>query len=74
MTINFGDFLSVEQKQALLTGKIQQLAAEGYQLQVNRIALESVENSEQSLSVVDANISLIAEAIKLYQAELDNLQ
>lgn len=74
MSLNFADLLSVEQKQALIEGKIQQLAIEGYQLQINRLALEKLENSADALAAVDTNIQLIVEAITAYQDELSNLQ
>lgn len=74
MSINFGDLLSVEQKQALLEGKIQQLALEGYQLQVNRVALQSVQGSEEALAVLDSNLLVVEKAVEAYQQEIENLR
>lgn len=74
MSFNFGDLLSVEQKTALLEGKIQQLAVEGYQLQINKLAVEKLENAEDALSMIDANISAVISALNAYQEELANLK
>jgi hypothetical protein len=74
MSLNFGDLLTAEQKTALLEGKIQQLAVEGYQLQINRLAIEKLENNEEALSMIDANINAVVSALGAYQQELDNLK
>lgn len=74
MSFNFGDLLSVEQKTALLEGKIQQLAVEGYQLQINRLAVEKLENADDALNMIDANISAVLSALNAYQEELANLK
>jgi hypothetical protein len=74
MSLNFGDLLTAEQKTALLEGKIQQLAVEGYQLQINRLAIEKLENSQEALSMIDANIGAVSSALAAYQQELDNIK
>lgn len=73
MSFNFGDLLTVEQKTALLEGKIQQLAVEGYQLQINRLAVEKLENADDALAMIDANIAAVVSALNAYQEELGNL-
>ncbi len=74
MSINFGDLLTVEQKTALLEGKIQQLAVEGYQLQINRLAVEKLENNQDALAMLDANMAAVMSALNAYQQELDNIK
>jgi hypothetical protein len=74
MSMNFGDLLTAEQKTALLEGKIQQLAVEGYQLQINRLAVEKLENSQDALAMLDANIAAVVSALNAYQQELDNIK
>jgi hypothetical protein len=74
MSMNFGDLLTAEQKTALLEGKIQQLAVEGYQLQINRLAVEKLENSQDTLAMLDANIAAVVSALNAYQQELDNIK
>ena len=74
MSFNFGDLLSVEQKTALLEGKIQQLAVEGYQLQINKLAVEKLENNAEALEMLSANNSAVISALNAYQEELGNLK
>jgi hypothetical protein len=74
MSINFGDLLTVEQKTALLEGKIQQLAIEGYQLQINKLAVEKLENNQDALAMLDANMAAVMSALNAYQQELDNIK
>jgi hypothetical protein len=74
MSINFGDLLTVEQKTALLEGKIQQLAVEGYQLQINKLAVEKLENNQDALAMLDANMAAVMSALNAYQQELDNIK
>ncbi len=72
--MNFGDLLTADQKRELLEAKIQQLAVEGYQLQINRSAIKDLENSEATLEILDTNMKTIFQAISSYQQELANLQ
>jgi hypothetical protein len=74
MSINFEELLSPEQKYALIEGKIQQLAIEGYQLQINKLAVNKLENASDAVASIDANLEVITKAIEAYQAELAKLQ
>jgi hypothetical protein len=74
MSINFAELLNADQKLALIEGKIQQLALEGYQLQINKIALGNIDGAQESIAMLDANIATIAAAISAYQEELNNLK
>ncbi len=74
MSINFADLLGQDQKKELLSARIQQLAVEGYQLQLNRIVIEGLENNETALEVLDENVKAIEQGLTVYQQELNNLQ
>lgn len=74
MSINFGDLIPTEHKKLLIQEKIQQLAIEGFQLQINKAAAQSVENTENTINTLNANIAIISNAIMAYQEELNNLQ
>lgn len=69
MTINFTDLIPVEQKQALLEQRINQLALEGYQHQLNLQAAQIAKNGEMIESSNNA-ISIITTAIEVAQTEL----
>lgn len=73
MTMNFSDFLSVEQKRSLLEQKIVQFAAEGYQHTINKqvaIAAGKLQEAEYA----DEQINIIKTAIETYQSELAILE
>lgn len=72
MSIDFSALLTTEQKQNLLSQRIQQFAAEGYQHTLNKQVAEAkadeslAESSQQAIDTLSA-------AIEEYQAELDKL-
>jgi hypothetical protein len=74
MSIDFGALLTTEQKQNLLTQRIQQFAAEGYQHTINKQVAESKDPIDENL-LGQANdaIATLTAAIREYQAELDKL-
>jgi hypothetical protein len=74
MSIDFGALLTTEQKQNLLTQRIQQFAAEGYQHTLNKQVAESKDPIDENL-LEQANdaIATLTAAITEYQAELDKL-
>ena len=68
MAIDYSGLLSPEQKQALLTERIQQFAAEAYQHQLNKQIAESIGDTE-SAKQADYSIATLETAIGVYQAE-----
>jgi uncharacterized protein YlxW (UPF0749 family) len=74
MSIDFGALLTTEQKQNLLTQRIQQFAAEGYQHTLNKQVAESKDPVDENLLEQSNNaIATLTAAISEYQAELDKL-
>jgi uncharacterized phage infection (PIP) family protein YhgE len=74
MSIDFGALLTTEQKQNLLTQRIQQFAAEGYQHTLNKQVAESKDPVDETLLEQSNNaIATLTAAISEYQAELDKL-
>jgi hypothetical protein len=72
MATNFDDYLTVEQKKSILIQRIQQFAAEGYQLTLNKKFAEG-KNEVAAVSEIEDSISSLSAAIDIYKAELDAL-
>lgn len=72
MAIDFDSLLTVEQKKSILTQRIQQFAAEGYQINLNKQVAESTENTA-GVEEADNNLAIIEQAINTYKQELDSL-
>lgn len=72
MTIDFVNLLPLEERRAVLRKRIQQLAAEGYQHTLNRLAALRNDNQEL-LAEIDKQIGELSVAIDIYQAELNSL-
>ena len=72
MTIDFAALLPIEERREVLTKRIQQLAAEGYQHKFNRLAAQR--NGKPEL-VVEADLAIkeIETVIQVYQEELSTL-
>ena len=70
MAIDYSGLLSPEQKQALLTQRIEQFAAEAYQHQLNKQIAESIGDTE-AISNADAALATLETAITVYQDEMD---
>ena len=68
MAIDYSGLLSPEQKQALLTERIQQFAAEAYQHQLNKQIAESIGDVD-AVAAADAALATLETAIGVYQAE-----
>ena len=68
MAIDYSGLLSPEQKQALLTERIQQFAAEAYQHQLNKQIAESIGDVE-AIENADAALATLETAITVYQTE-----
>ena len=72
MAIDFGTLLTDEQRVEILSSKIQQFAAEGYQHTLNRKVLEDAGN-EQGVAEIDNAIQMLNVLIASYQEELASL-
>jgi hypothetical protein len=75
MSVDFNALLTLEQKQAILANNIQQFAAQGYTLKLNREAIEKVnpEDLQDRLAAIDADIKTVESATEVYQAALADL-
>jgi hypothetical protein len=72
MAIDFDTLLTVDEKANILTQRIKQFAAEGYQINLNKQVAESTENAA-GVEEADKNLVIIEEAINTYKAELESL-
>jgi len=72
MTVDFASLLPIEERREVLTKRIQQLAAEGYQHHVNRLAAQR-NNKPELVNEADVAMSQLAIVIETYQQELNNL-
>jgi hypothetical protein len=72
MAIDFDALLTVDEKANILTQRIKQFAAEGYQINLNKQVAESTENPA-GVEEADKNLVIIEEAINTYKAELESL-
>ena len=68
MAIDYSGLLSPEQKQALLTERIQQFAAEAYQHQLNKQIAETIGDAE-AITNADQALATLETAITVYQTE-----
>lgn len=73
MSIDFGTFLSIEEKRAILDARIKQFASEGWQHELNRARFEAT-GDEAGVVASDEAIAIISAAIAAHQAELDSLE
>lgn len=72
MAIDFDALLTVDEKANILTQRIKQFAAEGYQINLNKQVAESTDNAA-GVEEADKNLVIIKEAINTYKAELESL-
>lgn len=72
MSNNFNAYLSDEQRKSILTQRIQQFAAEGYQLTLNKKLAEAKADAE-ALVEIEKNIDMLLEAINVYVEELNSI-
>lgn len=74
MSIDFNTLLTTEERKAVVTQRIQQLAVEAYQLTLNLNVLNAQsEPNEQALTEINNNLNLLEQMITVYKAELDSL-
>jgi hypothetical protein len=72
MTIDFASLLPVEERREVLTKRIQQLAAEGYQHHINRLAAQR-NNKPELVTEADTAMQELRTVIETYQQELNSL-
>jgi hypothetical protein len=72
MTVDFASLLPIEERREVLTKRIQQLAAEGYQHHINRLAAQR-NNKPELVNEADIAMRELATVIETYQQELNNL-
>ena len=72
MAIDFESLLTTQQKRDLLQNRIAQFAAEAYQYTLNKKTAEDI-NSESQIEAADKNLEILESAIKVHQAELEQL-
>lgn len=74
MSIDFNSLLTLEERKAVVTQRIQQLAVEAYQLSLNLNVLSAQENpNEQALTEINNNLSILEQMINVYNSELSTL-
>lgn len=74
MSIDFNSLLTVDERKAVVTQRVQQLAVEAYQLSLNQNVLNAqTEPNEQALTEIGNNLALLEEMISVYKQELDSL-
>lgn len=74
MSIDFNSLLTVDERKAVVTQRVQQLAVEAYQLSLNVNVLNAQEEpNEQALTEISNNLALLEQMISVYKQELDSL-
>ena len=74
MSIDFNSLLTLEERKAVTTQRIQQLSVEAYQLSLNLKVLESQpEPNEQALKEINNNLEILSQMINVYTEELNSL-
>ena len=74
MSIDFNSLLTVDERKAVVTQRVQQLAVEAYQLSLNKNVVNAqAEPNEQALTEINNNLTLLEEMISVYKQELDSL-
>ena len=74
MSIDFNSLLTVDERKAVVTQRVQQLAVEAYQLTLNKKVLETQEEpNEKALTEIDNNLDLLGQMISVYKQELESL-
>jgi hypothetical protein len=72
MTVDFSSLLPIDERREVLTKRIQQLAAEGYQHNINRLAAQR-NNKPELVTEADTAMRELAVVIETYQQELNSL-
>jgi len=72
MTIDFSSLLPLEERREVLNKRIEQLAAEGYQHHINRLAAQR-NNKPELVTEADKAMAELSIVIETYQQELSTL-
>jgi hypothetical protein len=74
MSIDFNSLLTVEERTAVVTQRIQQLAVEAYQLSLNLNVINAQEEpNEKAQTEINSNLNLLEQIISVYKQELETL-
>jgi len=74
MSIDFNSLLTAEERKAVVTQRLQQLAVEAYQLTINKKVLDSQpEPNEQATLEITNNLNFLEQIISAYSDELNSL-
>lgn len=74
MSIDFNSLLTVDERKAVVTQRVQQLAVEAYQLTLNlKVVNAQEEPSEQAITEITNNLNLLEQMLSTYSAELSTL-
>jgi hypothetical protein len=74
MSIDFNSLLTVEERKAVVTQRIQQLAVEAYQLTINKKVIDSQpEPNAQASEEIENNLKFLEQIIATYSEELKTL-
>lgn len=77
MAINFNELLTPEQKKEIAIQRIQEFAAQAYQITINKSVIEQTEenedNKQELIARADKDLSVLEVAINQYQAEISSL-
>jgi hypothetical protein len=74
MSIDFNSLLTVDERKAVVSQRVQQLAVEAYQLTLNlKVVNAQEEPSEQAITEITNNLNLLEQLIATYSEELTAL-
>jgi hypothetical protein len=74
MSIDFNSLLTVDERKAIVSQRVQQLAVEAYQLTLNlKVVNAQEEPSEQAITEITNNLTLLEQLIATYSEELTAL-
>jgi hypothetical protein len=74
MSIDFNTLLTVDERKAVITQRVQQLAVEAYQLTLNlKVVNAQEEPNEQAQTEIGNNLNLLEQMISVYNEELGTL-
>lgn len=74
MSIDFNSLLTLDERKAVVTQRIQQLSVEAYQLTLNlKVVNAQPEPNEQAVTEITSNLGLLEQMISVYNQELDSL-
>jgi hypothetical protein len=74
MSIDFNSLLTVDERKAVVTQRVQQLAVEAYQLTLNlKVVNAQEEPNEQAQTEIGNNLNLLEQMISVYNEELGTL-